>query len=202
MSGLQKIPAHITRLMDKGNVKQDLRDVIALYLISEDGAVQLNDEQLKKLERVEEADRLMRSSRWKRLEMQHLIAKKFKVSLSCARRDLNDAEYIFGNVRKPDKRYQLGKFIDYITDAVEIARQLDGALWQKLLELQLKAISQIPDEAHTDLSPSVIILNITHEQTRQISDVEISKERARKKAMQVLHNGAEDVDYQDIPHEQ
>jgi hypothetical protein len=90
------------------------RDVIELYLVSEEGQVLLNDKQKELLQRWQYADELIRQHVMKRSDIAVMIEVKFKVSKVTALQDIVNAENLFASSTPLNKRYRIQLRIEFL----------------------------------------------------------------------------------------
>jgi hypothetical protein len=90
------------------------REVIELFLVSEDGAVALNDIQKTLLDRWTYADELIRKHEMTRETIARLIKKKFSVSRVTAYQDIVNAENVFSSSTPLNKKYRIQLRIEFL----------------------------------------------------------------------------------------
>lgn len=197
--GAHVIKADIMRMITM-DARTDTRELLVQYLLAEEGTVQLTPVQLKQLERVEEADRLIRGGRFPRQEdRETILARKYNISRSTARNDLATAEYIFGRSRKRDKNYLMSNHIDFLDQCIKKAQRAgDMRSMVMLIAEKTKAIKELPDYTSANTAPAAIIFNIYSSDINDLTDVEMNADVARKNAMEYL----KDRDITDIETEE
>lgn len=90
------------------------RDVIELYLVSEEGKVELNDQQKKLLQRWQYADELIRKNEMRRETIARMIMVKFLVSRMTAYQDIVQAENVFASSTPLNKKYRVQLRIEFL----------------------------------------------------------------------------------------
>jgi hypothetical protein len=107
-------------LLDNRSRKDSNRDTIELYLVSEEGAVQLSEGQEKLLKRWEYADELIRMREIRDRETQaKLIMGKFGVSRTTAYQDIVNAEAVFASSTPLNKKYRIGLRIEFLEKKID-----------------------------------------------------------------------------------
>lgn len=89
-------------------------DVISLHLVSDEGAVVLNDKQKELLTRWQYADEQIRKNEMRREEIAKLIIFKFKVSRVTAYQDIVNAENLFASSTPLNKKYRIQLRIEFL----------------------------------------------------------------------------------------
>lgn len=89
--------------------------MIELYLVSEEGSVQLDDTQKELLRRWEYADELIRKNEMRRETIAKLIMLKFKpLSRTTAYQDIVNAEAVFASSTPLNKKYRVQLRIEFL----------------------------------------------------------------------------------------
>jgi hypothetical protein len=157
------------------------REVIQRYVEAGGEGVELNDVQMKLLERWRHADEMIRQSFFGKYQLREDIANalktKFEISRDTAYRDIVNAEHVFSSSAPLNKKYFIQRRIEYITyiiseltKAIEIKDEegkvvksyIDeekaaiAAKWEGVLQ---KYVEKYPDYVPMR-SPKTIIYNI------------------------------------------
>lgn len=107
-------------LLDNRNKKDTNREVIELYLVSDQGAVELNDQQKLLLKRWEYADELIRIKEIRTRELQaQMIMRTFNVSRTTAYQDIVNAEAVFASSTPLNKKYRIGLRIEFLEKKID-----------------------------------------------------------------------------------
>ncbi|MCK9402904.1 MAG: hypothetical protein M0Q26_05865 [Chitinophagaceae bacterium] len=138
------------------------RDAIVLFL--ENGGdlemAKLNDIQLKLLDRWRFADEKLRENKYSREKVADFIRGKYQISRDTAFRDIVNAEYVFSSTTPLNKKYAIGRRIEFLERKINEAYidndRLGAALLEKILQ---KYYEKYPDE-HAPRSPKKIVYNI------------------------------------------
>lgn len=194
----QVLPAQYMRLVT-GEARTDTKDILVQYLVSEPGTVELTQKQQELLERATEADRLMRSGRYSRRQMELMLCKKFDYSIDTGRNDLYLAEYLWGNSVKRNKSYLLSNHIDQIDDCIRAARDAgDQKNLAVFMELRGKAIKELSDEDTANTRPAAIIFNFTMDGNSLFDGAPMTGEAAKKAAADFLGKDEEEIEFEEI----
>lgn len=195
------IPADYLKLLGREG-KTDNREIIIDYLLGRGGGVALSEFQQKLLERWQEADRLMRKRDYTTNEIVHFLKEKFKKDVATARRDIADAQYVFGSTAELDKNYLLANHIDHIQSAIVIAQRMGkDKLVESMMNAKLKAILALPDNRKINTQPAAIIFHIDTRAAlalvgQKIEDVD--PESLMKKIASMRGVTIEDIESEDI----
>jgi hypothetical protein len=96
------------------------RESIELYLVSEEGMVELTDQQKKLLKRWEYADELIRIQEIRSREtIAQLIMKRFQVGRTTAFQDIVNAEGVFASSTPLNKKYRVGLRIEFLERKID-----------------------------------------------------------------------------------
>lgn len=107
-------------LLDNRNKKDSNREVIELYLVSDAGTVELNDQQKLLLKRWEYADELIRIKEIRTRELQaQMIIRVFGVSRTTAYQDIVNAEAVFASSTPLNKKYRIGLRIEFLEKKID-----------------------------------------------------------------------------------
>lgn len=107
-------------LLDNKNRKDTNREVIELYLVSDPGSVELNDQQRQLLKRWEYADELIRIKEIRTRELQaQMIMRLFNVSRTTAYQDIVNAEAVFASSTPLNKKYRIGLRIEFLEKKID-----------------------------------------------------------------------------------
>lgn len=107
-------------LLDNRNKKDSNREVIELYLVSDEGTVELNDQQKQLLKRWEYADELIRIKEIRTRELQaQMIMRTFYVSRTTAYQDIVNAEAVFASSTPLNKKYRIGLRIEFLEKKID-----------------------------------------------------------------------------------
>jgi hypothetical protein len=107
-------------LLDLRGKGDSHRETIELYLISETGAVELNEKQKLLLQRWEYADELIRLKEIRDRETQaKMIMRKFDVSRTTAYQDIVNAENVFSSSTPLNKKYRIGLRIEFLEKKID-----------------------------------------------------------------------------------
>jgi hypothetical protein len=107
-------------LLDLRSNKDSNREAIELYLVSEEGSIDLTDQQKKLLLRWEYADELIRQKEIRDRETQaRMIMRKFEVSRTTAFQDIVNAEAIFASSTPLNKKYRIGLRIEFLEKKID-----------------------------------------------------------------------------------
>ena len=157
------------------------QEVVIDYLISQEGSVMLNDEQEMLLRRWQAADDIMRELKYRPKEAAQMLATRFGISISIAYKALADAAHVFGTTRKKNKPYLLALQIERI-EALVILLERKGKhdILVKLLDTYTNALKLLPDDQEEKKIPSTIIFNVTHNEIKHVSDVELTPAEANE----------------------
>ena len=190
----QLLPAQFMRVIS-GEAKTDIKDILVQYVASEPGTIELTQKQQEQLERAVEADRLMRTRRYSRRQMELILAGKFKYSIDTARKDLLLAEHIWGRAVKRNKSYLISNHIDDIDDAIRAAREAgDQKHLAIFMDLKTKALKELSDETASDTTPAAIIMNFTLNQAPALTDNPLNATEARTIAAKYMGKDIEDIE--------
>lgn len=159
MSKKPTIDTKAARLLQLHNHTDD-KELIRNSLIADEGVIELNERQQKLLERWTEADRLMRSRRYKKNEVYTILMKTFNYSLATAKRDVRDMQYVFGGENNDDKSYIMALHRDFIYDLINYAKSLgELKIVVALIREMTIAIKEMPDNNKGNTTPAMIIMN-------------------------------------------
>lgn len=107
-------------LLDNRNKKDSNREVIELYLVSDAGTVELNDQQKQLLRRWEYADELIRIKEIRTRDLQaQMIMRVFDVSRTTAYQDIVNAEAVFASSTPLNKKYRIGLRIEFLEKKID-----------------------------------------------------------------------------------
>jgi hypothetical protein len=107
-------------LLDNKNRGDSNREVIELYLVSDPGTVELNDQQKQLLKRWEYADELIRIKEIRTRELQsQMIMRLFNVSRTTAYQDIVNAEAVFASSTPLNKKYRIGLRIEFLEKKID-----------------------------------------------------------------------------------
>ncbi|MGN6478521.1 MAG: hypothetical protein ACTHKV_14950 [Flavipsychrobacter sp.] len=138
------IPGHSISRMIAGDKPVNNLEVIIQYLSSEEGAVALSDKQKELLDRLSMADDLMRKGQ-STTEIANMLMQKFGYGIATARRDISDAQYVWGTQLTRSKNYLVTLHIDRIRDIMQ--KLLEKEAWGlliKLMEACTNALKLLP----------------------------------------------------------
>lgn len=193
----QLLPIEAMRLLSTEG-KLYNREVIIQYLVGEAGTVKLNPEQENLLQRWSAADDMMRNMETGPNEIALALMKKFEYSVATARRDISNAQYVFGSMNVADKRYVISRHLDLIDDCIRkaIAAGKDK-LWPILLQVKNKAIEMMPDTQKTDTTPAALIFNIHVTQAADLGAGTITQADAEENVKNYLKTLGEIIPFED-----
>jgi hypothetical protein len=100
------------RLLD--NKPDSNRETIELYLVSDTGAIELNDKQKELLDRWMFTDEQIRKHEMTRETLAKLIMHRFKVSRITAYQDIVNTEAVFASSTPLNKKYRIQLRIEFI----------------------------------------------------------------------------------------
>lgn len=96
------------------------RESIELYLVSDEGSVELNETQKKLLKRWEYADELIRIQEIRGREtIATLLMRRFTVSRTTAYQDIVNAEAVFSSSTPLNKKYRVGIRIEFLEKKID-----------------------------------------------------------------------------------
>lgn len=96
------------------------RETIELYLVADEGSVELNEVQKKLLKRWEYADELIRMKEIRGREtIAQLIMRMFHVSRTTAYQDIVNAESVFASSTPLNKKYRIGNRIEFLEKKID-----------------------------------------------------------------------------------
>lgn len=153
------IPGNSISRLIAGDKPVNNLEVIIQYLSSEEGAVILSDKQKELLNRLSMADDLMRKGQ-NTMEIANMLMQKFSYGIATARRDISDAQYVWGTQVTRSKNYLVTLHIDRIRDIMQklIAKEAWGLLI-KLMDVYTNALKLLPEDRQADTTPAAVILN-------------------------------------------
>ncbi len=104
----------MNQLSKRDNPVDSNRDAIELFLVSDEGTVELNEVQKKLLERWSYADEQIRKNEMRRETIAKLIMRKFDVKRTTAYQDIVNAENVFSSSTPLNKRYRVQLRIEFL----------------------------------------------------------------------------------------
>jgi hypothetical protein len=129
------------------------REVIQRYVEAGGEGVELNDVQMKLLERWRHADEMIRQSFFGKYQLREDIANalktKFEISRDTAYRDIVNAEHVFSSSAPLNKKYFIQRRIEYIT---YIISELNKAI--EIKDEEGKVVKSYIDERKQPLQQS------------------------------------------------
>jgi len=183
--------------------KRDAYKAIKRFMC--DGDVDLKVEEEFILNRWIYADSLMRSKEYGEDEMVRKIVEKFEVSVFTARNDLGNAQKLFADARKINKKYLIHHHLQRIDEDIQkIRKQLfktatiagkeincipdakEMASLAKLFESYTYTLNSIPDEAEMDKTPPPVFQFILP--PGQVIQSPMDLEDAMRKAEELTKN--------------
>lgn len=137
------------------------REAIELFLVSEEGSVELTDKQNDLLRRWTYADEVIRKGEVRGREtIAQLLIMKFKVSRATAYQDIVHAEQVFSSSTPLNKRFRIGLRIEFLEKKIDELYELQDNMSAVMLEKSLqKYYDCYPDIAPVK-SPKKIVYNI------------------------------------------
>lgn len=173
MNSLTKI---LTSLSD--GPKKSNAECIVDHLVS-NGEVALTTYQEELLKRVEAMDEMWSTGRFTQKEIISIHARKFGQSEIQSKRDLSDAEYIFGTSRRPNKRHKVYRHIERIETAIIVMQRAGNTdALPKLFDSLTKALALLPEDKAGGAGSTTIIMNFTTDQLRDITSSTLTAEEA------------------------
>jgi hypothetical protein len=186
------------------------REAIELFLVSEEGSVQLTDKQREILQRWSYADELIRQQEIRKRETQAaMIMRKFSVSRQTAYQDIVNAEAVFASSTPLNKRYRIQVRIEFLECKIDelygmmepdpndpeeedpferigrIKQNKEYIFEATQLEKVLQKYYDIYPDIRPARSPKTIVFNI---QNSVLPTAPMSKEEALEKAKNKIIN--------------
>lgn len=174
--------------------KVDNLQVIIDYLIADEGTIELSELQQKIYERLDTADNLIRSRLYKNQTIIRILTKKYNYSPTQARRDIADAQHVFGSVRGSNKKYLLARHVERIEDAMVWAQTHQPKLIPLLMREYTRAVLSMPDDEKPHTTPAAIIFNISQNNYTQLTGQEMTEDRAGEIAREKIKQLGIDIE--------
>lgn len=167
------------------------RERIAAYLTGKD--IMLSGKEEEMLERWEYCDDLIRTRQYSRVEIIHLLVRRFAISKALASKDIGETHLVFGSTVKYDKNYLIVLHIDECDKFIRenMHKEKKEKFVQQMFQTRMKYVEMLEKETGAENLPPVAIQFVLNKMTApmEVGDAMKYAEEILDKESQIINIG-------------